>query len=174
MNPSAEPFYPTYDDEEPKPICQSYEPKPESECSSNIEDIITGSETKKVQEEKKVIKASNHNTSIERFRVATDRYYERILAEAVKAIENATSTSHTYAILDCNILSESEDCFNSTMMMYGFWDNKNYMYNTAVFINNHIEMPFIRAVKELESHGYRLTDVSDPKKSRKIFLKLSW
>lgn len=177
MNPFAAPFYPSCDDDEPGPICPiDISKSPPIE----IDEPIIACEVKKIDDKRSYhtskVKSKLHSKQllIENFREIAERFYQRIMDEASKVIEHAKETTHTYAILNPDVISEHEGGYSSTTMIYGFCDTAHHAYNTKMFTANKIEMPFYRAVKELNTYGYSLTNVSDVTKSHKIFLKLSW
>lgn len=144
--------------------------------------LLPASELKRIQildpptciDKEKTRNPEEKEKFIQRFRDASDKYYQRIMKEVIKAIELAKGTTNTYRILDFKVMSEPEDVYQASTMMYGYWDDKERKFNTSMFTMNGIEMPFDRAKRELAKSGYKLTNSSDLKKSRKIFLKLSW
>lgn len=144
--------------------------------------LLPASELKRIQvldppvyvDKGKTKRAEEKEKFVQRFRDAADKYYQRIMKEVIKAIDIAKGTTNTYHVLDFKVMSEPEDVFQASTMMYGYWDNKEHQFDTTMFTKNEIEMPFSRAVKELAKSGYKLTNISDCKKSRKIFLKISW
>ena len=91
------------------------------------------------------------------------------------ALEGAKKTSRTHVIVNAKSLTEPCGGFAYTSVMYGFWNKTAGKFEDTVFTKNEIPKPFEVAKKELEELGYKLEDVTDPKKSfGRVFLKVSW
>jgi hypothetical protein len=72
-------------------------------------------------------------------------------------------------------LTEACNGFAYTSVLYGFWNKTAGKFEDTAFTKNEIAKPFEVAKKELEELGYKLEDITDPKKSfGRVFLKVSW
>lgn len=111
---------------------------------------------------------------IERVRSASTKYVDIILEEAKKALEYAQRTNKSYIILDHRDITRDVEGLSYTTLLYGFWDRSTEKFDDSIFIKNDIPRPLDRAIAELEKFGYKLENVSDPTRSRRLFLKLSW
>jgi hypothetical protein len=109
-----------------------------------------------------------------RFRKATEGYYEAIMREVKLALEAVQDSSFTYVILNFKPLTEDFEGLKYTTMLYGYWIKDREAFDDSIFAEQEVEKPFERAKKELAELGYRLENVSDPKVSKKLFIKLSW
>lgn len=141
--------------------------------------LIPAAELKKLQaakggEEAGKDREAREDDFVERFRASADAYYQRIMDEAHLAIDGAKEGTRSYAILNSGALMARQDTFSYSTMLYGFWNNEKKAFNQAIFIKNAIQMPFERARIDLRKAGYKLENVSDPSKSLKLFLKISW
>ena len=111
---------------------------------------------------------------IQRIKDASDLYYKLLMEEAQKSIVYAQQNNLSYSLLNFTSLTQPVDIFTYTNLLYGIWINKYTNIPENLFLKYEITPPFDRAVKELEIFGYKLENVSDPNKSRKIYIKLSW
>jgi hypothetical protein len=111
---------------------------------------------------------------VERFRGACDKYVDVLLDEAKRALEYAQKTSKTYIILDHRDITKDIEGFSYTTLLYGFWSRSDSKFDDSIFTKNDIVRPFDRASAELDKFGYKLENVSDPARSHRLFIKLSW
>ncbi len=140
--------------------------------------IVPATEFRKTQtEEVSHIKEERDKRDAEflaRFKEACTKYQQVIKDEVAEALDAAKRRAKTYIILDDKFISADCNGFAYTSLLYGFWDKKGHRFDDSVFAKNEIEKPFVAVQKELEALGYKLEDVSDPKRSRRLFIKLSW
>lgn len=146
---------------------------------SAIKSILPATELRKVQTEQTSVRKEERDKRdaefAEKFRVALDKYYDILMEEVAHALDFAQKTSRTHIILDDKSkITADVDEFAYTSMLYGFWDNRKHRFNDSVFEKHGLTKPLARAHEELSKLGYKLEDVSDPKRSRRLFLKLSW
>jgi hypothetical protein len=118
--------------------------------------------------------AQKEKQLVDRFRTACDKYVDLLLDEAKKALEYAQRTNKAYIILDHRDITKDVEGFSYTSLLYGFWSRQDKKFDTAIFEKNEIKRPFDRAVEQLETFGYKLENVSDPARSHRLFIKLSW
>jgi hypothetical protein len=111
---------------------------------------------------------------VERFRTACDKYVDILLEEAKKALEYAQRTNKTYIILAHQDITKPVEGFKYESLLYGFWNSKDRKFDDSIFTKNEIKRPFDRAVEQLDTFGYKLENVSDPTRSLRLFIKLSW
>lgn len=111
---------------------------------------------------------------VERFRGACDKYVDILLDEAKHALEYAQKTNKIYIILDRREITKDVDGFAYTTLLYGFWSRSENKFDCSIFSKNEIQRPFERAAAELDKFGYKLENVSDPARSKGLFIKLSW
>jgi hypothetical protein len=111
---------------------------------------------------------------VERFRGACDKYVDILLDETKHALEYAQKTSKSYIILDTSNITKTIEGFSYTTFLYGFWSRETRKFDDSIFTKNEIQRPFERAVAELDKFGYKLENVSDPARSKGLFIKLSW
>jgi hypothetical protein len=142
---------------------------------------MPASEFRKVQMEhasqKKDDREKRDREFTERFKAACDKYTELLLEEASIALKHAQGRFNNYIILDNKDRSPIlQDCegFAYTSFIYGRWDKRNHRFDDSVFARHSIARPLETAQKVLEEAGYKLENISDPKRSRRLFLKLSW
>ena len=111
-----------------------------------------------------------------RFTGACKKYKDKLLDEAAAAMDHVRSKRlrYNYIMLDFKYLIESIDGFAYTTMLYGFWNKDKNRFDDTIFGTNGVEKPFDCAAKELKELGYKLENVSDPTRSKCLFLKLSW
>ena len=140
--------------------------------------IMPATEFRKVQtEEASQIKEARDKRDAEfagKFKAACEKYKQVLLDEVAEALEHAKKRSVSYIILDEKYITADCEGFVYTSLLYGFWDKKSHRFDDSAFAKHSITKPLEAAQKELESLGYKLEDVSDPKRSRRLFLKLSW
>jgi hypothetical protein len=118
--------------------------------------------------------AQKEKQLVDRFRGACDKYVDILLDEAKKALEYAQRTNKAYIILDHRDITKDVEGFSYTSLLYGFWSRQEGKFDDSVFAKNEIKRPFDRAVEQLGTFGYRLENISDSSRSRRLFLKLSW
>ena len=111
---------------------------------------------------------------VERFRGACDKYVDILLEEAKRALEYVQKTNKTYIILDHRDITKDVEGFAYTTLLYGFWSRSDNKFDSSIFTKNEIQRPLSRAAAELDKFGYKLEDVSDPARSHRLFIKLSW
>lgn len=111
---------------------------------------------------------------VERFRGACDKYVDILLDEAKRALEYVQTTNKTYIILDHRDITKDVEGFAYTTLLYGFWSRQNSKFDDSIFTKNDIQRPFDRAAAELDKFGYKLENVSDPARSHRLFIKLTW
>ena len=140
--------------------------------------IVPAAEFRKVQtEEVSHIKEERDKRDaefVEKFKIACAKYKQVLLDEVATALDHAKRRNKNYIILDDKYIADKCDGFAYTSLLYGFWNNKTHRFDDSAFAKNNIEKPFEAAKKELKELGYTLEDVSDPKRSRKLYIKLSW
>ena len=69
-------------------------------------------------------------------------------------------------MLDYIPLIEEIDGFSYSHMLYGLWNRTTQKFD--------VFNPFEKAAKELEIFGYKLENVSDFTKSKRLYIKVSW
>jgi hypothetical protein len=111
---------------------------------------------------------------VDRFRIACDKYVDVLLNEAKRALEYVQKTNKTYIILDHREITKDVEGFSYTTLIYGFWSRAASKFEDRIFTKNDIQRPFDRAAAELEKFGYKLENVSDPTRSHRLFIKLTW
>lgn len=140
--------------------------------------IMPATEFRKVQtEEISNIKEERKKRDVEfaeKFKGACERYKDLLLEEVAEALQEAKKRQKNHIILDDKFITENCDGFVYTSLLYGFWNWKSHSFDDSVFTKYSIKKPLETAQSELELLGYTLEDVSDPKRSRRLFLKLSW
>jgi hypothetical protein len=110
----------------------------------------------------------------DRFKKAVDKYYDIIMSEAEKAIGEAQKSTKPFVYLDFKPLIKDVEGLAYTTVLYGFWNKKEQRFDDSKFKEFGIEKPLERASRDLDKLGYKLKDVSDPSKSYRLFIKLSW
>lgn len=140
--------------------------------------IMPATEFRKVQTEEishiKEEREKREAEFAEKFKSACDTYKEVLLNEVSIALDYAKQRNKPYIILDDKYVTLNCYGFAYTSLLYGFWDKKKNRFDESTFSKYNITKPLELVQKELESLGYTLEDVSDPKRSRRLFLKLSW
>jgi hypothetical protein len=111
---------------------------------------------------------------VERFRGACDKYVDILLEETKRALQYAQKTAKTYIILDHREITKDVEGFSYTTLLYGFWSRQDNKFDDSIFTKNDIQRPLDRAAAELDKFGYKLENVSDPARSHRLFIKLSW
>lgn len=103
-----------------------------------------------------------------RFETASDKYRQRIIDQAGRAIADVQNNKHNYnyTMLDYIPLIEEIDGFSYSQMLYGLWNRTTQQFD--------VFNPFEKASKELEKFGYKLENVSDFTKSKRLYIKISW
>jgi hypothetical protein len=111
-----------------------------------------------------------------RFAAACGKYKTKILDEAAAAMDHVRSKrlNYKYIMLDHTYLVDSTDGYAYTTMLYGFWNKEKNSFDDSIFAENEVEKPFELAVKELDALGYKLENVSDSGRSKRLYIKLSW
>ncbi len=146
--------------------------------SASTSKFIPANEFRKVQTERVTLRKEDQERRdrefAENFKVACQKYSQTLLDECAHALKVAQGRSKPYIILDDRVITEDCDGFAYTSFLYGFWDKRNHRFNDSVFTKHSIEKPLKTAQDTLAPLGYKLEDVSDPKRSRRLFLKLSW
>ena len=121
-------------------------------------------------------KAKAQAEFVPRFQSACQKYKQTILDTATAALEDVRKNrlTYTYVMLDFKSLTGDTDGFAYSTMLYGFWNKESKTFDDAVFTTNDIQKPFDVAVTELAELGYKLENVSDSSKSKRLYIKLSW
>jgi hypothetical protein len=127
--------------------------------------MISAAEFRKLQQSFLLTK---EDELITRFKKATEIYESILIKESERAIMAAQQMVTNQIILNYIPLTQSIDGFYYNTMLYGIWKGEN------LFEKCNIVPPFDRATKELDRFGYRLENVSDPNKSNRLYLKLTW
>ena len=127
--------------------------------------MISAAELRKLQQSFLVTKEDEFIT---RFKKATDVYESILIQESQKAIMAAQQMITNHMILNYIPLTVSIEGFYYNTLLYGMWKGEN------LFQKFNILPPFDRANKELDRFGYRLENISDPNKSNRLYIKLSW
>jgi hypothetical protein len=111
-----------------------------------------------------------------RFQAACVKYKTKLLEEVTAALEHIRSKrlNYKYIMLDYKNITTDTDGFAYSTMLYGFWNKDSKEFEDSVFATNEAEKPFDAAVKELAELGYTLDNVSDAKRSKRLYIKLSW
>jgi hypothetical protein len=111
-----------------------------------------------------------------RFAKACDEYREVILDEVQAALKHVREKGlrYNYIMLEHTYLIKDVKGFSYTTLLYGFWNKETKKFDEAIFKENEVSKPFDRAVEELATHGYKLENVSDPTRSKRLYIKLSW
>jgi hypothetical protein len=127
--------------------------------------MISAAELRKLQQSFLVTKEDEFIT---RFKKATDLYESILIQESQNAIMAAQQMITNHILLNYIPLTQSIEGFYYNTLLYGLWKGEN------LFQKFNILPPFERANKELDRFGYRLENMSDPNKSNRLYLKLSW
>jgi CHASE3 domain sensor protein len=127
--------------------------------------MISAAELRKLQQSFLLTKEDEFIT---RFKKATDLYESILIQESQIAIMAAQKMVTNYMFLNYIPLTQSIEGFYYSTLLYGIWKDEN------LFQKFNIVSPFERANKELDRFGYRLENVSDPNKSNRLYLKLTW
>ena len=145
--------------------------------------MISAAEFRKLQSEtiaskaEKAIeqKAKREAEQKARFAVACDEYVEVILDEVQAALKHVREKGlrYNYIMLEHTYLIKDVKGFAYTTLLYGFWNKDKKSFDDSVFKDNEVAKPFDRAVEELSKHGYKLENVSDPARSKRLYIKLS-
>jgi hypothetical protein len=111
-----------------------------------------------------------------RFAKACDEYKEVILDEVQAALKHVREKGlrYNYIMLEHTYLIKDVKGFSYTTLLYGFWNKETKKFDDAIFKENEVTKPFDRAVEELATHGYKLENVSDQNRSKRLYIKLSW
>ena len=111
-----------------------------------------------------------------RFAVACTTYREVILDEVQAALKYVREKGlrYKYIMLEHTYLIKDVKGFAYTTLLYGFWNKEKQSFDDSVFKDNEVTKPFDLAVEELAKHGYKLENVSDPTRSKRLYMKLSW
>ena len=142
--------------------------------------MISAAQFRKAQVEndaqRKERKAQKEAEFKPRFVAACGKYKTKILDEASAAMEHVRSKrlNYKYIMLDHTYLVDSTDGYAYTTMLYGFWNKESNSFDDSVFAANEVEKPFDLAAKELLELGYKLENVSDAGRSKRLYIKLSW
>lgn len=147
--------------------------------SLSLAKIIPASELRKTQtvvvEQSKEVREKRDVEFAKRFKEACEKYKELLIGAVATALEGAKKSSRTHVIVNAKCLTEPCDKFAYTSLLYGFWNKTTGKFEDTTFTKNEIARPFDVAKKELEELGYKLEDITDPKKSfGRVFLKVSW
>ena len=118
--------------------------------------------------------ADRNEQFAKRFSAACDKYYEILLKEVARVLDESKKTTKTWAILDDSNITGVIDGFSYATLLHGFWDRNTRKFDDSVFNKTNTDRPFYRAVTELAKLGYKLENISDPSKSFRLFIKLSW
>lgn len=145
---------------------------------SNTSKMISAADLRAVQTKTAATKADEDARKeaefTARFKTATDKYYDTIMTEVKLAVEAAKTSRRTFFILDADKLTASTDGFKYTSMLYGFWNKDTRRFEDAIYKKNSIQKPLERAAEELAPLGFKLENISDPNKSFRLFIRLSW
>jgi hypothetical protein len=125
--------------------------------------MISAKELRRLQEE--FVKKDSISS---RFETASDKYRQRIIDQAQCAITDVQNNKHNYnyTMLDYIPLIQEIDGFSYSQMLYGLWNRTTQKFD--------VFNPFEKASKELERFGYKLENVSDFTKSKRLYIKISW
>ncbi len=118
--------------------------------------------------------AERNQQFAKRFGAACDKYYEILLKEVARVLDESKKTTKTSAILNDSNITGDIDGFSYATLLYGFWDRNTRKFDSSVFTKNNIDLPFYRVATKLANLGYKLENISDPSKSFRLFIKLSW
>jgi hypothetical protein len=146
--------------------------------------MISAAEFRKLQTEslaqKKVAheeaKTKRETEQKARFAKACDEYQEVILDEVQAALKHVREKGlrYNYIMLEHTYLIKDVKGFSYTTLLYGFWNKDGKKFDDSIFKDSEVTKPFDRAVEELAKHGYKLENVSDPTRSKRLYIKLSW
>jgi hypothetical protein len=146
--------------------------------------MISAAEFRKLQTETLTQKKAAHDEAktkreVEqkaRFVVACGEYREVILDEVQAALKHvrAKGLRYNYIMLDHTYLTKDTKGFAYTTLLYGFWNKERKSFDDSIFKENEVRKPFDIAAEELATHGYKLENVSDPARSKRLYIKLSW
>jgi hypothetical protein len=111
-----------------------------------------------------------------RFQEACLKYKAKLLEEVSAALAHIRDKrlNYKYIMLDYKNITTDTDGFAYSTMLYGFWNKEKKEFDESIFSTNDTEKPFDAAVKELAELGYKLENVSDASKSKRLYIKLSW
>ena len=140
--------------------------------------IMPATEFRKVQSEEtaqaKDAREKRDAEFAEKFKSACEKYKKVLLDEVAEALDYAKRRNKEYIILDDKFITADCDGFVYTSVLYGFWDKKTQRFDDSAFTKHNIKKPFVAVQEELKELGYTLEDVSDPKRSQRLYIKLSW
>jgi hypothetical protein len=146
--------------------------------------MISAAEFRKLQTESLAQKKAAHDEAKmkreaeqkARFAKACDEYKGVILDEVQAALKHVREKGlrYNYIMLEHSYLIRDVKGFSYTTLLYGFWNKETKKFDEAIFKDNEVTKPFDRAVEELAAHGYKLENVSDPTRSKRLYIKLSW
>ena len=147
--------------------------------SLSLAKIVPASELRKTQtvvvEQSKEEREKRDAEFAKRFKEACEKYKEILIGAVAAALEGAKKSSRTHVIVNAKSLTEPCNGFAYTSVLYGFWNKTAGKFEDTAFTKNEIAKPFEVAKKELGELGYKLEDITDPKKSfGRVFLKVSW
>lgn len=111
-----------------------------------------------------------------RFIAACDEYREKILDEVQAALKHVREKGlrYNYIMLDYTHLIKVTKGFAYTTLLYGFWNKEKETFDDSIFKDYETAKPFELATEELSKHGYKLENISDSARSKRLFMKLSW
>jgi hypothetical protein len=111
-----------------------------------------------------------------RFTEACSEYREVILAEVKAALDFVREKRPSYKFIKLNHASLIKDVkgFSYTTLLYGFWNKEKGAFDDSIFKQHEVRKPFELAAEELEALGYKLENASDPTRSKRLFINLSW
>lgn len=111
-----------------------------------------------------------------RFVAACLEYRDVILDEVQAALKHVREKGlrYKYIMLEHTYLIKDVKGFAYTTLLYGFWNKEKQSFDNSVFKDNDLAKPFDLAAEELAKHGYKLENVSDPTRSKRLYIKLSW
>jgi hypothetical protein len=111
-----------------------------------------------------------------RFIEACNEYREVILAEVKAALDFVREQRPSYKFIMLNHASLIKDVkgFSYTTLLYGFWNKEKGVFDDSIFKQYESTKPFELAAQELEALGYKLENVSDHTRSKRLYVKLSW
>jgi hypothetical protein len=107
----------------------------------------------------------------ERFINACNKYHNIIINECKLAIEHIQNNNITNIILNTNRLIQQTDGYSYTTMLYGFWNKHTSTFNNDVFREYGILSPLEKVIRELDTFGYKLEDISI---NKHLLIKLSF
>jgi hypothetical protein len=146
--------------------------------------MISAAEFRKLQSEtiaakaEKAVeqKAKREAEQKARFADACLEYRDVILDEVQAALKHVREKGlrYNYIMLEHTYLIKDVKGFAYTTLLYGFWNKDKKSFDDSVFKDNEVTKPFDLAVEELKQHGYKLENVSDPARSKRLYIKLSW